>query len=334
MQFRGRTKRNHKELSAGEPLVNEGKAKLDVSIILPTKNRPRQLRNCLNSIITSSYPYKELIVVDSSDSPIREENEEVVKRLGGKYCFESRHRPAVARNTGIRAASGEIVVIADDDFIVDKDWITNLVKNYTDPELVCCNGRMVSYRNDEMSQLFERIMSFDRGEKRRVFTKKDIRILSLFKLITSIGNRRFYESTPVPWAAGSGFSSFRREIFDTLGYFDEDLGIGKRSSGEDPDMYYRLLKADYQIVYDPTSIIYHDHRTSLEAISRFAYEYGTNKRVFYKKYCRDAYMLVCLLGSMSITFFSFLKALLTRDRNLRQVIWSEIKGILTFRPKE
>ncbi|GAI57604.1 unnamed protein product, partial [marine sediment metagenome] len=144
----------------------------------------------------------------------------------------------------------------------------------------------------------------------------------------------FYDSTPVPWAAGSGFSSFRGWIFDKVGYFDEELGIGKRSSGEDPDMYYRLLKADYKIVYDPASIIYHDHLPTLEAISKLAYQYGTNKLVFYKKYRRDAYMLVCLLGSLSITFFSFLKTLLTGNRKLRRIIQSEIKGILTFRPRE
>lgn len=317
-----------------ESPVDEEKDLPNVSIIVPTKNRPGQLGNCLESIVASAYPYRELIVVDSSDSPIRQENEALVKRLGGKYIHESRYRPAVARNTGIRAASGDIVVIADDDFIVDKDWISNLVKNYTDPEVACCNGRMAAYRNDETSRLFETAMSFDRGTKRQVFTKNDIRISNLFRLITAIGDRRFYDSTPVPWAAGSGYSSFRRWIFDKVGYFDEDLGIGKRSSGEDPDMYYRLLKADYKIVYDPASIIYHDHLPTLEAISKLAYQYGTNKLVFYKKYRRDAYMLVCLLGSMSITLFSFLKTLLTRDQNLRRIIQSEIKGILTFRPRE
>lgn len=312
----------------GEPLVNEEKAKLDVSIIVSTKNRPRQLRNCLGSIVASTYPYKELVVVDSSDSPICEENEEMVRRVGGKYCYESRHRLAVARNTGIRAALGEIVVMADDDFIVDKDWIFSLLKNYTDPEVVCCSGRMVSYRSGEMSKLFEKAMSFDRGEKRRVFTKKDIRIMNLLKLVTSVGNRRFYEKTPVPWAAGSGFASFRRWVFDTVGYFDEDLGIGKRSSGEDSDMYYRLLKSNYTIVYDPTAIIYHDHLPTLETISKSAYAYGTDKLVFYKKYCQDPYMLVCLGGALAITLFSFLKALLTRDQDMRHIIWSEIKGIL------
>ncbi|GAI48893.1 unnamed protein product, partial [marine sediment metagenome] len=146
--------------------MNKEKPTLDVSVIVPTKNRPGQLKNCLESIVSSAYPYKELIVVDSSDSPFREENEEMVKGVGGKYIHESRHRPAVARNTGIRAASGDIVVIADDDFIVDKDWISNLVKNYTDPEVACCNGRMAPYRDDETSRLFETAMSFDRGTKR------------------------------------------------------------------------------------------------------------------------------------------------------------------------
>ena len=83
-------------------------------------------------------------MIDSSDEPIQKKNEELAPKLGVKYHYEERRRLAVARNTGIRISSGDIVVFADDDFIVDKDWISKLIKNFEDPEVVCCTGRTAS----------------------------------------------------------------------------------------------------------------------------------------------------------------------------------------------
>ena len=158
-----------------------------------------------------------MIIIDSSEElDIRDNIKKLVESFNGKYVYESRKGVSIARNTGIKNSNGDILVFADDDFVVDKDWIEYLLENYKDEKVVCCTGRMLSYREDYTSKLYEKSMSFDRGSKRRVFTIDDINILNLFKTATKIGNKRLLDKTPVPWAIGFGFYSFRRDIFDNI----------------------------------------------------------------------------------------------------------------------
>lgn len=305
-------------------------AVFDVSVIIPTRNRHQALRNCLESIIASGSSYKEILVVDSSDEPVREKNEELTKGLGAKYSYEGRKRLAVARNTGIKMSRGDIVVFADDDFIVDKNWLNNLIQNYSDPEVISCSGRMRPYHKDSESRLFEKYQDFDLGDKKHIFTGKDISILKLFGLITEIGNKALGSKTPLPWAAGAGFCSFRKKIFKEVGFFDEDLGRGNFSTGEDTDMMYRILKkTGYKIVYEPEAIVYHDHPYTLEAILGFAYNYGSIVPVFYKKYRTDVYMLLCFLGAVLLRFTTLVKSILVRDHRLRKIMLADFRGFLS-----
>ncbi len=312
----------------------------DVSIIVPTKNSYETLKACLESIVSSGYPFKELIIIDSTnDDSLRKRNKELTERWDGKYNYEPRQRLAVARNSGIRISSGDIVVFADDDFIVDKDWLKNLVKNYEDSEVVCCTGRMLSYRNDEVSELYERFASFDRGEKRRVFTRKDKSIFLLLKVLPSLllaRNRSLQDKYPVTGAIGAGFCSFRKQIFDEAGYFDEDLGRGTHSVGEDIDMFYRILKTKYKIVYEPTAIIYHNHPQTREDVLRFAFSRGANLSIWHtQKYYKDIYMLLCTLGSLFFSILALVRAVLKRDSEFTKIMVANLKGFLDgFRQTE
>ncbi len=301
-----------------------------ISVVVPTINRHENLKNCLESIVNSGYPYKELIVVDSSANHIRYRNEELSESLGAKYFYEGRRRLAVARNTGIRIARGEIIVFIDDDFIVDKDWLKNLIRNYDDPDVIGCSGRMLPYREDSAALLFKKYQDFDIGDKKRIFTGKDISVLKLLRLLTSIGNKALGKKTPPPWAAGAGFCSFRKKNLEEIGYFDEDLGKGQFSTAEDTDMMYRILKkTKYKIVYEPEAIVYHDHPYTFESISKFAYNYGSIIPIFYQKYRNDIFMIMCFFGAMFLRFSTFLKSILRQDHELRKIMIADFKGILS-----
>ncbi len=308
--------------------------KVEVSIIIPTKDRHNNLKACVETIIQSysCYPYKELLVIDGSeDLSIREMNKKFIEKVGGRYYFETRRGVSLARNTGIRKSSGEILVFADDDFIVDKNWINKLIENYKDTDVMGCTGRMLTYRNDEISELYEKCMSFDRGEVKRIFTKKDISILKLLKTVTLIGSKRLFENTPVPWAVGYGFYSFRRKIFDDIGYFDENLGRGTTFvGGEDPDIFYRILKHNYKMVYDPNAIIYHNHRQKYEDILKDAHNGGKFIKAITTKYImeKDVYMLFIFFGEFFLLLFTLLNSLFKSDENFKKMIGNEFKGFL------
>jgi GT2 family glycosyltransferase len=302
---------------------------MKVSVIVCTKNREEHLDKCLSTIALTAYPYDELLVVDNgSDDSARKKNEELAARAGARYCYEGKIGLSSARNRGIREAIGDIIVYADDDFVVDREWLTYLVENYKEERVACCTGRMLSNRSDESSRVFEEAMSFDRGERRRVFSPKDIGIHSILRAMPAIGNKRLFDRTPVPWAIGRGFCSFRKSIFDEVGYFDERLGAGTPTlGGEEVDMFYRVLKAGYFIVYEPRAVIYHDHRATLEQVVRQAYCAGASDKAFLTKYrWKDPYLTLCHLGTYCWLVSGYLKALLKKQRWLRTMIGAELRG--------
>lgn len=302
---------------------------LKVSVIVPTKNRPEMLRRCLESIVQSqpSYAYDELIVVDNSDDQTKIRlNRRIAQDMRVHYCQEARPGLAFARNTGIRASAGGIIVFADDDFVVHKDWIRELVPNYGDSGVICCTGRILPYRRDKASYVFARTMGYDRGDKRRIFTTADISLLKLLKTMTSIGQMRLGNKTPVPWAIGAGFCSFRKGIFNELGYFDEGLRVGTISAGEDMDMFYRILKARYNIVYEPRAVVSHDDPQTIEGVLDKAYAYGLYRQVFFTKYRKDSYMLSLCLGSFFFTLFAWLRTVMKLEREERRVLTAGLKG--------
>ena len=305
---------------------------LKVSVIVPTRNRPEILKRCLDSIVQSHcyYAYHELLIVDNSDDEAKIRlNRQIAQELDVLYCQEIRPGLSFARNTGIKAATGDIIVFADDDFVVEKDWIKNLVPNYGDNEVMCCTGRMLPYRQDEASSVFNRVMGYDKGDRKRIFTADDINFLKLLKTVPLIGHMRLGDKTPVPWAVGAGFCSFRKCIFEEVGYFDENLRVGKVSAGEDMDMFYRILKANYKIVYEPKAVVNHDDPHTMEGVLNKSHTYGLHRHAVFAKYRKDPYMLSLCLGSFFFLMFAWLRTILKLEGKERKVIAAGMKGFFS-----
>lgn len=303
------------------------------SVVICTKNRFSDLKRCLESVSSSysSYPYYELIVVDSSsEESTRNANKKLVEEIEGKYIYEPRNGLSIARNVGISISTGNIIVFGDDDFIVDKDWLKNLIKNYEN-KIAGCTGRMVTYRNDEVSELYERYMSFDRGNKKRLFSQKDISIFRLIKLATCIGNKRLYDKTPVPWAVGFGFLSFRKEILNDIGNFDIKLGRGTPNIGaDDIDVIYSILKKGHKMAYDPDAIVYHNHRQSYSELFKDSYNSGASIKAITTKYMLnegDIYMASIFIGELILLMFAFFRVMISFDPPFMKMILAEIRGL-------
>lgn len=94
-----------------------------VSVIIPTYNRARTIGRALNSVFTQTYGPLEVIVVDdgSTDGTV-----EALAAYGDKIRVvrQSNQGPAAARNSGIKAASGEIITFLDD----DDSWLPDKIE--------------------------------------------------------------------------------------------------------------------------------------------------------------------------------------------------------------
>ncbi|MGL5257921.1 MAG: glycosyltransferase family 2 protein, partial [Proteocatella sp.] len=103
-----------------------------VSTIIPTYKRADMLDRAILSVLNQTYKCVEVVVVDDNDpnSEWRIKTKNIMSKYQGdkriKYiCHEKNMNGSVARNTGIKNASGEIVCFLDDDDEFEKNKIQN-----------------------------------------------------------------------------------------------------------------------------------------------------------------------------------------------------------------
>lgn len=108
----------------------------NISVVVPTRNRPRLLRKCLDSLVKQNYSsriYEIIVVDDGSDT---DEAGLTVKDFSKKfknikYFRQKKSGPATARNLGLRVSSAPIVAFIDDDCTASSKWIKSLIAAFS-----------------------------------------------------------------------------------------------------------------------------------------------------------------------------------------------------------
>jgi len=244
--------------------MNEVRELPFVSIIICTYNRKKLLEECLNSIFAVDYPKSlyEVIIVDGGST---DGTEELCEKFRGiRFIVENKHGLAYARNKGAEMAKGFIVAYTDDDCIVDKSWLKNLVLGFQFSKNVIGVGGPVHPLRPEIipKKIYVEaaLGLFDRGEE--------------IKLVRGIITSN---------------SAFKREIFKTV-QFDERLGVTRRGklilSGEDVDFCQTLIKRGYKLLYTPYAKVYHQipiNRIRTSYIVKRAIHSGISTAKFFAK---------------------------------------------------
>jgi len=237
---------------------------VSVSIIVPTCNRPEQLRQCLVSLSTQRTPRRlEIIVVDNR--PSLGAGRAVACEFPGVVVVDE-HRPGLsyARNAGFGAAKGDILVATDDDVVAPPDWIEKLVAPFTRPEVMAVTGHVLPLELETESQCrFEAYGGLGKGFQRFEVDGQWFR---------SIGG-----AVPTWHLGATANAAFRASIFEDpqIGLLDEALGAGMPTGcSEDTLLFYRILKADHVIVYEPNAYVWHSHRRTMEGLRDQIYSYS------------------------------------------------------------
>jgi glycosyltransferase involved in cell wall biosynthesis len=120
-----------------------------ISIIIPTYNREKKLRECLNSLIFQDYPKNkmEILVIDnnSKDNTKKIINDFSLKYPFVKYLFEKTESSYICRNKAMKKALGDIICFLDDDCIVNRDWIKKINETHNkNKDLISIFGKMNS----------------------------------------------------------------------------------------------------------------------------------------------------------------------------------------------
>src|ERR1700735_129506 len=212
----------------------KGDAPPQISVLLPTCNRPKLLENCLRALSCQQTRYTfEIIVVNNA--PARSDISDAVAQFPkARLITEKRRGLSYARNAGIRAARGNILAFTDDDTLAASDWLENLADPFfSRPEITAVTGQTLPLKLEtEAELLFEAYGGLWCGTTQSEFNKK------------WLSSRHF--CLPL-WVIGTtANAAFRASIFrdPAVNLLDERLGAGSPvGAWEDLYLFYRILRA-------------------------------------------------------------------------------------------
>ena len=237
-----------------------------ISVVVATRERPRSLAMCLDSLSRMDYPNYEIVVVDNAPETNATASF-VAKRAQESLCYvrEPRRGLAAAHNCGLEHATGAIVAFTDDDVILDRKWLTEISRGFrAAPSAACVTGLIMPAELQTQAQLMlETHGHFGKGFEQRVVNCSTHRPADpLFPFTTG--------------KLGSGANmAFRTDRLRQLGGFDPATGTGTTArGGDDLAAFFSVLAAGYSLVYQPTALAWHHHRRDLEALRNQAYGYG------------------------------------------------------------
>jgi GT2 family glycosyltransferase len=197
------------------------------------------------------------------NAPTSNATQQVVSQMPGiRYVLEPRPGLGKARNTGIRCSTGNIIAFTDDDVEVHPDWLTRLQQHFDDPKVMVVTGLVLPAELETEAQLiFEKDLGYlNKGYRPKTFDSQ------FFEQTKNLG-------APV-WEIGAGANmAMRREVFDLVGDFDERLGAGAAGCSDDSEFWCRVLAEGWNCRYEPTSVVYHYHRSDLDDLRRQMYQY-------------------------------------------------------------
>ena len=240
--------------------------------IVCTRAPPAMLARCLDSIRPLRHRRNfELLVIDNA--PPDNATAEVVRS-----CPDVRRvvkpRPGLdfALNRGWREATGELVAFLDDDGVVDSGHLDGLDEACGEnPDAGAFTGLVMPLKLESSAQvLFEKRNGFRRGfEKKRYGAR--------------LPGNPLYPTGAGIFGAGCSMV-IRRSLLEALGGFDEALDTGAPlPGGGDLDIFYRIVRSNHPLVYEPRMMVFHEHRATEPALRRQCYTWGLGFMAYLSK---------------------------------------------------
>jgi glycosyltransferase involved in cell wall biosynthesis len=272
----------------------ESREAATVSVVVCTRDRADQLEACLDSLLALRTSPLEILVVDNC--PSDDSTQRLCATRPVRYVLEPHAGQSRARNRGILETTGDFVAFTDDDCVVDPGWLDDLDGSFSDPLVMGVTGYVGPVELESPSQtLFELQGGFQRGLQYTVFDggqKSPVRISG---------------------RVGAGANMIlRREAFEKVGLFAEELGPGTPARASDETyLFYRLLARAQRLVFEPSRIVWHRHRQDEAALRRILYDYGVAVSAFATK-CVVRHRELAGLNTLVWWWFVHLRQQLTR----------------------
>ncbi len=222
-----------------------------VTVIVCTLNGSCTIRDCCEGLQKLEYPDFEVIVVDdgSTDSTAA-----IAEGYGFRVVRTENRGLSSARNTGLAAATGEIVAYLDDDAYPDPHWLGYLAETFARTDHVGVGGPNLTPAEDGP---VARCVARSPGNPTHVLLTDE-------------------EAEHLPGCN----MAFRRSALEAIGGFDPRF----RAAGDDVDVCWRLRERGWTLGFSPAATVWHHRRSSVSAYLRQQVGYGRAEGLLAEKW--------------------------------------------------
>ena len=241
------------------------------SVIIPVYNRPDEVDELLQSLVSQSLKDFEVIVVeDGSSVPCEDVVNKYRDKLDVHYYSKPNSGPGQTRNYGAERSKGEFLLILDSDCILPEGYLQAIEDELHREEADAFGGP------DRAHDSFTRVQKAINYAMTSFFTTGGIRG----------GKKKMDKFYPRSFNMG-----VRAEAYRALG------GFSNMRFGEDIDFSIRIFKAGYRCRLFPEAWVWHKRRTDLKKFFKQVHNSGIARINLYKKY-PESLKLVHLLPAV------------------------------------
>lgn len=246
---------------------------MNVTIIIPNYNGEQLLQKNLPKVVEAAEYYSketkqavEIIIVDdcSNDNSIEyiktqiskiEDTDQKLKTIIQFFQNDKNLGFSQTVNRGAKEAKGDIVVLLNTDVVPEKVFLNPLIQHFKDEKVFAVGCMDKSIEHGEIILRGRGVGKWQRGF-----------------LVHARGE---VDKTNTLWVNG-GSGAFKKSIWDKLGGFDD---LYSPFYWEDIDLSYRALKSGYKIIFEPKSIVIHEHE---KGAIKSKYSYSQIKTIAYR----------------------------------------------------
>lgn len=232
-----------------------------IAVIIPSRGNSFYLRKCIESLLETDYPNKEIILVD--DNPVGIIKERIGELSDAVKVLNSFGKgPSYARNLAAKATDAEFLAFTDDDCIVSVDWLSKLLAGVEhSPDVVSCGGKQKLPVNAT------------------AFEKKVFLFMKKTGFLTDY--MRNSKKSTVDYVEHNASCNviYRRDVF-----LKEEGFLEGFWPGEDVELDYRLREKRHKLVFNPEAVVYHHRSKKLNSFIKMMYRYGKSQGRLFKKY--------------------------------------------------
>jgi O-antigen biosynthesis protein len=222
-----------------------------ISVVVCTYNGASTIRGCLEGLRRLQYPNLEVIVVNDGS---RDATPAIVREYGVRMITTENRGLSSARNTGWRAASGELVAYLDDDAWPDPHWLHYLAEAFRTTAHVAVGGPNVPPPDE--TPIARCVANAPGGPVHVLLSDREAEHLPGCNM------------------------AVRRWALEAIGGFDPQF----RTAGDDVDVCWRLQARGWTLGFHPAALVWHRRRASIRGYWRQQQGYGKAETLLQRKW--------------------------------------------------